>query len=346
MLEKALCSAKYRDEESVPTLRAWEEYPVGYPRLAERIAFKPETGIYRRFDALNARRVLYLQSELCTLEQELRLAEKQDNKSRKGHQSQYALDYQCMVEDQDGQESRQMKLLERMNEKLDKYSEFATAQTPMKILRCDVQDQALIQVSTLHKIKAPDRFDLHNMQKFLRSGEMGPTHMDGIDVKTWGKPENPDNHPPDIIGVHPRHVEDKFSRVVSEHAIYLFKYGLGLITKGNKDVGRKVYYDTTVIKITLWFSSMIAAVLPIASILVLIQLNSLKAKLCTIAAFNVCMSFCLTFIANAKRAEVFAVTSAYVEIVYGRGSLLTSLDLLLCWWFSSAQIAVHLIAER
>jgi hypothetical protein len=58
---------------------------------------------------------------------------------------------------------------------------------------------------------------------------------------------------------------------------------------------------------------MIAAMLPIASILVLIQLESLKAKLWTIAAFNVGMSFCLTFFANAKRAEVFAVTSAYVS---------------------------------
>jgi hypothetical protein len=88
---------------------------------------------------------------------------------------------------------------------------------------------------------------------------------------------------------------------------------MGVFTKGDHHLGRKVYYDTTVVKITLWVTSMIAAMLPIASILVLIQLESLKAKLWTIAAFNVGMSFCLTFFANAKRAEVFAVTSAYVS---------------------------------
>jgi hypothetical protein len=176
-------------------------------------------------------------------------------------------------------------------------------------------DKAVIQLSSLHKLNAPDRFDLHDIQNFLESEEMGPHHMNGVDVQTWGKTTDPDNHPPDIIAVHPRNIEDKFSRVVSERAIYLFKCGLGLFTKGNRHLGRKVYYDTTVAKITLWISSMIAAMLPIASILVLIQLESLKAKLWTIAAFNVGMSFCLTFFANAKRAEVFAVTSAYVSCV-------------------------------
>jgi hypothetical protein len=176
-------------------------------------------------------------------------------------------------------------------------------------------DKAVIQLSSLHKLNAPDRFDLHDIQNFLESEDMGPHHMNGVDVQTWGKTTDPDNHPPDIIAVHPRNIEDKFSRVVSERAIYLFKCGLGLFTKGNRHLGRKVYYDTTVAKITLWISSMIAAMLPIASILVLIQLESLKAKLWTIAAFNVGMSFCLTFFANAKRAEVFAVTSAYVSCV-------------------------------
>jgi len=144
---------------------------------------------------------------------------------------------------------------------------------------------------------------------------MGPDHLTGGDAHTWGTKKNPNNHPPDLVGVHPRQIPDKFSRVVSEQAIHLFKCGLGLFTKNNSHLGGKVYYDRKVVKITLWVSSMIAAVLPIASILVLIQLDTLKAKLWTIAAFNVGMSFCLTFFAEAKRAEVFAVTSAYVPCV-------------------------------
>jgi hypothetical protein len=176
----------------------------------------------------------------------------------------------------------------------------------------NLADEALIQLSILQKLKAPDRLDLYDIQSFLESKEMGPDHLNGVDAQTWGTTDDPDNHPPDIVAVHPRNVEDKFSRVVSERAIHLFKCGLGLFTKGDRNLGHKIYYDTTVAKITLWISSMIAAMLPTASILVLIQLESPKAKRWIIAAFNVGMSFCVTFFANAKRAEVFAVTSAYV----------------------------------
>ena len=59
---------------------------------------------------------------------------------------------------------------------------------------------------------------------------MAPEHMTGIDVDIWGKTGDADNHPPDIVCVHPRDIPDKFSRVVSERAIYLFKYGMHLVS--------------------------------------------------------------------------------------------------------------------
>jgi len=42
-----------------------------YPRIAGRMAAKPETASFRRFSALNARNLLYMQAELCRLVQEL-----------------------------------------------------------------------------------------------------------------------------------------------------------------------------------------------------------------------------------------------------------------------------------
>jgi hypothetical protein len=162
----------------------------------------------------------------------------------------------------------------------------------------------------LHKLHSPDRFDLHDIQYFVHSEDMGPDYLKGTDAGTWGIPEEPDNHPPDLVGVHPRMKSDKFSSFVSERAIYLFKFGLGKLTRGNRHIGRKVYFDSTVLKVTLWITSILASLLPIASILVLINLDSLKAKLWTIAAFNVAISACLNIFAEAKRAEVFAITAA------------------------------------
>lgn len=69
---------------------------------------------------------------------------------------------------------------------------------------------------------------------------MGPDHFTGGDVDTWGTKREPNNHPADLVGVHPRQILDKFSRVVSERAIHLFKCGLGLFTKKNSHLGGKV----------------------------------------------------------------------------------------------------------
>jgi hypothetical protein len=154
------------------------------------------------------------------------------------------------------------------------------------------------------------KFDLEDIQLFLDSEDMGPHHLIGRDAQTWGDHDNPKNHPPDLIGVHPRIREDTFSRFVAEKGAHLFKCGLGRFTKGNRNLGRCVYYDSTVLKLTFILTSAIAALTPIASILVFLRLTSRKSKICTIAAFNVLISMCLTLFTEAKRTDVFAVTAA------------------------------------
>jgi hypothetical protein len=132
----------------------------------------------------------------------------------------------------------------------------------------------------------------------------------GEDSETWGCPEFPDNHPPDLIGIKPRKKEDTFSRLVAENAVHLFKCGLGRITRKDPQLGRKVYYDTHVMKVTFVLTSMLASLIPIASIVLLRALQSMKNKMIAIAAFNVLISACLTFFTDAKRIDVFAVTAA------------------------------------
>jgi hypothetical protein len=161
----------------------------------------------------------------------------------------------------------------------------------------------------LHQLHFPDRFDLEDIQIFLDSEDMGPRHMRGRDARTWGDhAEN--NHPPDLIGVHPRKREDTFSRFVAEKGVHLFKCGLGRFTTGNRHLGRRVYYDSTVLKLTFILTSAMAALIPVASILVLLQLKSRTAKMCAIAAFNVLISVILTFFTDAKRTDVFSVNAA------------------------------------
>jgi len=123
MLEKAshLAGTKRTKTSSLFT-HAWKKHPRGYPMLAERIAVKPETGIYRRFDALNARHLLYLQAELCILERQLQKQEKLDSHDRCEKRMKFATDYQRMLERPSDEENTQLLLIEKMHQKLNNYS--------------------------------------------------------------------------------------------------------------------------------------------------------------------------------------------------------------------------------
>ncbi|EUC42999.1 hypothetical protein COCMIDRAFT_102020 [Bipolaris oryzae ATCC 44560] len=288
--------APQQGQEMSPVFgRSWDTYPGGYPMLAERIALKPQTAIYRRFDALNSRRILYLQAELCSLESRLRKMEEQEdqeNKRDKRRFTEFAVDYNCMLKAKDGEGKPHLELLERIGEKLSQYNE------------------ALLQVSNLSQIPAPQKFDLADIQHFLDSKAMESNLLNGIDSPTWGSCDKSGDHAPDLVGVHPRPKADDFSRWIAEESVRLFSCGLGRLTKGTPGLGRKVYYDSQILKITSWLTCILASLLPIASILVLLNVPSLKGRLWVIAAFNILMSVCLRTFTEAKKSEAFAITAA------------------------------------
>src|SRR4051794_37411366 len=63
-----------------PDIEVGPEYLDGYPSLAAFIASDPELAIYRRFDRITARNLLYLQSELLYLESKLDEIDEGDRK--------------------------------------------------------------------------------------------------------------------------------------------------------------------------------------------------------------------------------------------------------------------------
>jgi hypothetical protein len=94
----------------------------GYPALAWRISLFPQTGIFRRFGALNARNLLYLQAELHDLEQKLVHAEKTDKSRGRGD---FCKDWQDLSESintNNEEESKQWRLVLKIREKLKEYS--------------------------------------------------------------------------------------------------------------------------------------------------------------------------------------------------------------------------------
>jgi hypothetical protein len=99
---------------------------TGYPKLAGRMAIIPETAMFRRFGALNARNLLYLQSDLMIMKEKLLELEKRDSMSSDGKRSVYALDHYWMSSatiERDG-DVRQKELMDQIREMLKEYSMF------------------------------------------------------------------------------------------------------------------------------------------------------------------------------------------------------------------------------
>jgi hypothetical protein len=93
-----------------------------YPKLAGKIEILPEIGIFRRFGALNAQILLYLQSELIHLEGQLRNIERRDSKSNVGNKSKYSRDYYWLLHSAEDGDDTQLRIFQEIKEKMRAYS--------------------------------------------------------------------------------------------------------------------------------------------------------------------------------------------------------------------------------
>ena len=76
----------------------------GYNVLAHLMGAYPPLSIFRRFGALNARNILYLQAELVDLEAQLLQAEKADEESGHVDRKIYSRDWRTLSESVDNVE--------------------------------------------------------------------------------------------------------------------------------------------------------------------------------------------------------------------------------------------------
>lgn len=93
----------------------------GYPRLARHMAQYPENAVFRRFDGLCARNLLYLQAELVHLEQKLCRLEVTDSASSEGYRARYSKDWYWLDNSSDGNAGEQLKIVLAIRCKMKEY---------------------------------------------------------------------------------------------------------------------------------------------------------------------------------------------------------------------------------
>lgn len=180
--------------------------------IANFMSQYPEVAMVRRFRALNARHLLYLQAELAQIEKQLLKQEEIDAKER-GHpdKPKYAIDYAWLMDSAEEEDHAQWQLIKDMKEKLKEYSKQCLRYTREVILTLKA-DEVLIQQTTLAQISSPSKHDAEIMREwYLRKdrADLGGRPLIGDDRSTWGDIETSEDgteihtskHSSDLIAI-------------------------------------------------------------------------------------------------------------------------------------------------
>jgi hypothetical protein len=175
------------------------------------------------------------------------------------------------------------------------------------------QDKALKLQHEIIAMPEPNKYDLHYLQDFFATQDMGPIEMLGPDSNVWGSRLDRRSYSPDLVALHGRQDEDPFSTWVTERGVrLLFHFGCHRFKSPGPGHGMIGYKTSSLLRITYWVTTIVASLLPIASITTLYFVKPMVFKLAIMAGLNVFVSICLLSFTTAKRSEIFAVSAGYV----------------------------------
>ena len=92
-----------------------------YHKLASFMGTWSDVAIFRRFGALNAQNLLYLQAEITHLERELEVVRRKEESTERGLQAQRSW-FELSQDSEEGQQCRQWLVVQDIREKLAEYS--------------------------------------------------------------------------------------------------------------------------------------------------------------------------------------------------------------------------------
>ncbi|KAH7318379.1 hypothetical protein B0I35DRAFT_431974 [Stachybotrys elegans] len=268
---------------------------TGYPELAHRIAICPdyETFIFRRFDALSARNLLYLESRLAYLEWQLAQADDQaalspDNETRRSTRAWEA--FAENAKDPRRPEHAKMKLVEEINHALKEYQEALLRQSQMASLEAP-------RYRALEVARGLSQQSIKDSSGNIRSRSL----LAGLAEHRLAV-----RNTHDLAAVRRPADKDPLSRFLQEH--WMFK-----TTKITDET--EYIQENHVAWVAAILSIIDATFLLVGAIVCLRFLQNENAQLGVIALFMVLFAVSVGILTNARRAEIFASTAAYAAVL-------------------------------
>ncbi|PHH87375.1 hypothetical protein CDD83_8962 [Cordyceps sp. RAO-2017] len=261
------------------------ERKEGFADVARWVALDNdhETFIYRRFNELAARNLLYMQAELLVLEKQLDELDRRDANSDDMDLKDAIRTWETLSQQYDngGEEARvRMDLIVRTRAKLKEYHE------------------ALLLQSEMAKLKRPNRRVTDAYRQWFKKpypalGERAKTFLDASD---------------DLVGLNTSET-DHLSRFLRRHWPAKAKRS----RDGHHLIGR--FNEQSISVAVGVITILVAAVLLVGSIISLYFVSSNAAKLGMVAAFTAAFALSVGLTTNGSRAEIFAATAAYAAVL-------------------------------
>ena len=214
----------------------------GYAKLGDRQSHYPELAIYRRFAALNAQNILYLQAELHELEGDLREYAQEDATQPKASvRSQYSRNWRKLARSHDD-DRRQWNTMCTIRETLKEYND------------CLVQ-QALVS----KHYRKPRDYDLDILKTCLNSSRF-PDFLLGKDSKIW----EDESLSRDLVTLNTNDVDDAFTVWIASHIVEPFHQLIGrhFFKPSPEFEGMTDYSDRTIARLSFLIVTVISSVFP------------------------------------------------------------------------------------
>ncbi|CZR63052.1 uncharacterized protein PAC_12949 [Phialocephala subalpina] len=275
----------------------------GFALVASKIASDADktTTIYRRFDELSARNLLFYQAELAELEEQLREYDEDDSKARDESAVECQRDwseFERSAEEGVVREKRRMVLVMKIREKLEKYH------------------AALAAHQTLLNAPPPSPSTVKALRNWFFNNTSSTKPIDQQIPRLWGASERTYDSIHDLVALRVPSDQDRLSNFIQNNFSLLF-------ATSSPDGNTTYISERSVSHFVAIFSTVLAAIMLFGAIISLYIVKNPHALLGMLSGWTVLFAACVGLLTNARRDQIFGATAAYaaVLVVFVSGNL-------------------------
>ncbi|KAF2494499.1 hypothetical protein BU16DRAFT_41192 [Lophium mytilinum] len=285
------------DVESTPETIKPKQHLQGFPSLSALLASDHDLQVFRRFDRLASRNLLYLQAEILDLETRLDELDAADLEVANAEESEWMevkLTARCWesfaekAENGEEREVEKMKLVKLIRERMAEYQD------------------ALIRQSTILNLDKPN--------PRVKSGIIGwfeqnrPLVGHGRNLFD-GKSKN------DIVALRTPPDQDRLTMFLQNRLGYFLRN-----RKKAKDGpadwdGMHYFHETIIGRIVSFFSVFLAALLLVGAITSLYFVSNASSRMVLLAVFTTLFAASVGVLTNSRKVDIYAATAAYAAVL-------------------------------